>query len=137
MSGEEKAQKPSRAVKWAKERADKAGLPPTTTVKISSFLREYIVGKADWNESIDHALRRFLGLPPADGQPPAPPLVPDKKAVKDAIVAATNNPAHPTITVKISRFLREYITVKAKNGESIDETLRKLLLLPLEEKAAS
>jgi hypothetical protein len=54
-------------VSKAMKAADKSALPNTTTVKISRFLREYITAKAQWNESIDHTVRRLLGLP-QDGQ---------------------------------------------------------------------
>lgn len=56
------------AVGKAQKAAEKSGLPSTTTVKISRFLREYITAKAQWNESIDHTVRRLLGLPQDDTQ---------------------------------------------------------------------
>jgi hypothetical protein len=56
------------AVDKAQKAAGKSGLPSTTTVKVSRFLREYITAKAQWNESIDHTIRRLLGLPQEDGE---------------------------------------------------------------------
>jgi negative regulator of replication initiation len=109
-------------------------LPPTTTVKLSRFLREYVILSAEWNESIDHVLRRLLGL--SNGQKPvqkAPEL--DKKVIKEAEKAAAMPGVAPTVTVKISRFLREYVLDEAKRSESIDFTFRRMLGLPIEEKA--
>jgi hypothetical protein len=37
-------------------------LPKTTTVKISVWLSEWLAKKAHWNESIDHVIKRLLGL---------------------------------------------------------------------------
>ena len=36
--------------------------PVMTTVKVTQFLRDFIAGKAKWNESIDHTLRRLLKM---------------------------------------------------------------------------
>jgi len=124
------------AVKRASAAAERTKLPATTTVKLSRFLREYVVAKAEWNESIDHALRRLLGLP--NGDRPAEKIEePDRKVVKEAMLAAQAAGAPPTVTVKVSRFLREYVSAKGLKTESIDITLRRLLGLPVEEKAAS
>jgi hypothetical protein len=57
-----------QAVAKAMKAAEKSELPGNTTVKVSRFLREYITAKAQWNESIDHTLRRLLGLPQDNGQ---------------------------------------------------------------------
>lgn len=113
-----------------------APLPPTTTVKLSRFLREYVILSAEWNESIDHVLRRLLGL--SNGEKPvlrAPEL--DRKTVKEAEKAASMKGVTPTVTVKISRFLREHVLAKARRTESIDATLKRLLGLPLEKVEAS
>lgn len=124
---ETKVSDPSRsAVKKAPSK-----LPPTTTVKLSRFLREYVILSAEWNESIDHVIRRLLGL--SNGEKPiarAPEL--DKKIIKEAQKAAAQAGVAPTVTVKISRFLREHVLAKAKKSESIDFTLRRLMDLPLE-----
>jgi len=114
-----------------------APLPPTTTVKLSRFLREYVILSAEWNESIDHVLRRLLGLSCEDGKPgvKAPEL--DRKVIKEAEKAASKTSVPSTVTVKISRFLREHVLAKAKRTESIDGTFRRLLGLPLEKKEAS
>jgi len=124
------------AVKRASVAAEKTKLPATTTVKLSRFLREYVVAKAEWNESIDHALRRLLGLP--NGDRAAEKIQePDRKIIKEALQASQAPGAPPTVTVKVSRFLREYVSAKGLKTESIDITLRRLLSLPVEEKAAS
>ncbi len=34
-----------------------------TTIKVTEFLRNYIIQCAKWNESVDHTLRRLLKLP--------------------------------------------------------------------------
>lgn len=111
-------------------------LPPTTTVKLSRFLREYVILSAEWNESIDHVLRRLLGLSCEKEQSngKAPDL--DQKIVKEARKAAAVPGVTPTVTVKISRFLREHVLAKAKKTESIDSTFRRLLGLPVEGEAA-
>jgi hypothetical protein len=54
------------AVEAAKKKCHAGDAPPTTTVKLSRFVREYITAKAEWNESIDSTLRRLLGLPAED-----------------------------------------------------------------------
>jgi ribosomal protein S21 len=36
--------------------------PETTTIKVTKEVRDYIVGEAHWNESIDQTLRRLLGF---------------------------------------------------------------------------
>jgi hypothetical protein len=39
------------------------GKPPaTTTSRVTKEVRDYIVGEAHWNESIDQTLRRLLGF---------------------------------------------------------------------------
>jgi len=37
-----------------------------TTIKITELLREYITSKAEWNESVDHTIRRLLKLEQAE-----------------------------------------------------------------------
>jgi hypothetical protein len=126
------------AVKKAIRAAERTELPPTTTVKITRFLREYVVILAQWNESIDHAFRRLLGLPLEDKAKVKingnPKTEPDEDAVKKALETAARPGMDQTITVKVSRFLREYVLAKAKKTESIDYTLRRLMGLPQEEK---
>jgi hypothetical protein len=112
-------------------------LPPTTTVKLSRFLREYLVLSAEWNESIDHVLRRLLGLPPEDGESAPKAAEIDRKIVKEAEKASAQAGITPTVTVKISRFLRDHVFSKARKTESIDFTLKRLLGLPLVGKEAS
>lgn len=43
--------------------APSADAGTATTIKVSERLMEHIVGKAAWKESIDHTLRRLLGIP--------------------------------------------------------------------------
>lgn len=57
-----------QAIVKAMKAAERSELPGNTTVKVSRFLREYITAKAQWNESIDHTLRRLLGLPQEESQ---------------------------------------------------------------------
>jgi len=57
-----------QAIMKAMKAAERSELPGNTTVKVSRFLREYITAKAQWNESIDHTLRRLLGLPQEESQ---------------------------------------------------------------------
>lgn len=114
-----------------------APLPPTTTVKLSRFLREYVTLSAEWNESIDHVLRRLLGLSCDHEKTVGKAAEPDRKIMKEAEKAAAQAGVTPTVTVKISRFLREQVFAKAKKTESIDFTLRRLLGLPIEDKQVS
>lgn len=48
-----------------KEPAPKKRKKPAawTTIKVTEATRNYIVNSADWNESVDHTLRRLLKLP--------------------------------------------------------------------------
>ncbi len=34
-----------------------------TTIKVTEQTRNYIINSADWNESVDHTLRRLLKIP--------------------------------------------------------------------------
>lgn len=40
--------------------------PSMTTIKVTEEVRDYITGKARWNESIDQTLRRLFNLPASD-----------------------------------------------------------------------
>lgn len=59
----------------------------------------------------------------------------DPVDVAKAVKKAGDKTLSRTTTVKFSRFVREYVTLKAAWNESIDSTLRRLLGLPPQEEA--
>lgn len=81
----------------------------STTVKISRRVEVHIQRKAEPGESVDHTLRRLLGMK-------VRPVV--KKANSD------------TTIVKISRSVMAHIERRSRIGESRDLTLRRLLGFP-------
>jgi hypothetical protein len=91
------------------------------TIKISRFVRDHIEKKTTLAEPTDRSLRRLLGLKLQKGEfslKDPYPKDPDKK------------PVAPWTTIKVTEFLRDYITSKAEWNESVDHTLRRLLKLP-------
>lgn len=92
------------------------------TIKISRLVRDHIEKKTTLAEPTDRTLRRLLGLKLQKGEFVV--RVKDKNAEK---------PDAPWTTIKITEFLRDYITGHAGWNESVDHTIRRLLKLPLED----
>jgi hypothetical protein len=102
--------------------------PETTTIKISRFLREYIAICAEWGESIDETIVRYL--PKGKKSVSKAPFDQVEKAQKNA--AKSELP--PTTTVKIARTTFARVIERAQWNRSIDGTLRLLFGLPADEK---
>lgn len=84
------------------------GARPTTTIKVSRRVIQFIEDKATQDESIDETLRRLLKMS-GNGHP------------------KPKGPLPMTTTIKVSREVMKRIKSKAKVKESRDMTLGRLL----------